>query len=160
MFNLVMSIGKKHHTLLKTQERVFQATLIITFNITIWLLTQQNYIITQYRTNEVRSWKKKIRVFVFRSSVFGLWSSVFGLRFVDAHYWPSVSEVDSPVSSIRKKLSHRKLVHHNPSIKYASRWWAKRKWFHVHDKKKFPEVRANRALKRTTTKQWNSLFLR
>ena len=55
MFNLVMSIGKKRHTLLKTQERMFQATLIITFNITMWLLTQQNYIITQFRTKEVRS---------------------------------------------------------------------------------------------------------
>ena len=57
-----MSIGKKHHTLLKTQERVFQATLIITFNITIWLLTQQNYIITQYRTNEVRSWTNLLQL--------------------------------------------------------------------------------------------------
>ena len=35
-------------------------------------------------------------------------------------WWLSTSEIYSSVSSIRKKLSYRKHVHHNPSIKYAS----------------------------------------
>ena len=35
-------------------------------------------------------------------------------------WWLSISEINSSVSSSRKKLSYRKHVHHNPSIKYAS----------------------------------------
>ena len=35
-------------------------------------------------------------------------------------WWLSISEIDSSVSSNRKKLSYRKHVHHNPSIRYAS----------------------------------------
>ena len=46
-------------------------------------------------------------------------------------WWLSVSEIDSSVSSIRKKISYRKHVHHNPSSKYASRCWEKREWLHV-----------------------------
>ena len=57
---------------------------------------------------------------------------------------PSISEIDSSVSSIRKKLSYRKDVYHNPSIKYALRCWAKRKWIHVLWNKPFPEVQTNR----------------
>ena len=45
---------------------------------------------------------------------------------------------------LRKKLSHRKDIHHNPSSKCASRCWAKRKWRHVLWDKPFPEVRTNR----------------
>ena len=43
----------------------------------------------------------------------------------------SISEINFSVSSIRKKISYRRHVHHNPSITYASRCWAKRKWLHV-----------------------------
>ena len=43
----------------------------------------------------------------------------------------SISEIDSSVSSIWKKLSYRKHVHHNPSIKYGLRCRAKIKWRHV-----------------------------
>ena len=68
-------------------------------------------------------------------------------------WWLSISESDSSVSSIRKKLSYRKHVHHNPSIKYASRCWAKRKWLHILWDKQFPEVRTNRALKSTMIKR-------
>ena len=46
-------------------------------------------------------------------------------------WWLSISEIDSSVSSFRKKISYRKHVHNNPSSKYASRCWAKRKWLHV-----------------------------
>ena len=38
----------------------------------------------------------------------------------------SIPEINFSVSSIRKKISHRRHVHHNPSITYASRCWAKR----------------------------------
>ena len=50
-----------------------------------------------------------------------------------------ILEINSSVSSIRKKISYRKHVHHN-----ASRCWAKRKWLHVLWHKPFPEVRTNR----------------
>ena len=43
----------------------------------------------------------------------------------------SISEINFSVSSIRKKISYHRHVHHNPSITYASRCWAKRKWLHV-----------------------------
>ena len=43
----------------------------------------------------------------------------------------SISEIDSSVSSIRKKVSYRKHVHHNPSSKHASRCWEKREWLRV-----------------------------
>ena len=42
--------------------------------------------------------------------------------------WLSISEIDSSVSSVRKKISYRKHGHHNLSSKYASRCWEKRKW--------------------------------
>ena len=56
----------------------------------------------------------------------------------------SVSEIDFSVSSIWKKSSYRKNVHHNLSIKYASRCWAKRKWRNVLWDKPFPGVQTNR----------------
>ena len=59
-------------------------------------------------------------------------------------WWLSILEIDSSVSSIRKKLSHHNHVHYNPSIKHASRCWAKRRWLHVLWDKPFPEVRTNR----------------
>ena len=43
----------------------------------------------------------------------------------------SISEINSSVNSIRKKISYRKHVHHNPSSKYASRCWEKREWLHA-----------------------------
>ena len=46
--------------------------------------------------------------------------------------------------ALGKKLSYRSHVHHNPSRKYASRCWDKRKWLHVLWDKPFPEVRTNR----------------
>ena len=44
----------------------------------------------------------------------------------------------------RKYLSCSKHVHHNPSIRYASRCQAKRKWLHVLWDRPFLEVRTNR----------------
>ena len=52
-------------------------------------------------------------------------------------WWLTISEIYSSFSSIRKKLSYRGHVHLNPSIKYASRCWAKRKWLHVCEKNHF-----------------------
>ena len=46
-------------------------------------------------------------------------------------WWPSISEIDSSVSSIRKQLSYRKHVHHKPGSKYALRCWEKRERLHV-----------------------------
>ena len=43
-----------------------------------------------------------------------------------------------------EKLFHRRDVHHNPIIKYASRCLEKRKWLHVLWDKSFPEIRTNR----------------
>ena len=59
-------------------------------------------------------------------------------------WWLSILEIDSLVSSIRKKLTYRKHFHHNPSIKYASRCWAKRKELHVLWDKQFLQVQTNR----------------
>ena len=59
-------------------------------------------------------------------------------------WWLSISEIDSSLSSIRKKLSYRNHVNHNPGHKYASRCWDKRKCLHVLWDKTFPEVRTNR----------------
>ena len=57
-------------------------------------------------------------------------------------WWLSISEIDFSVSRIRKKISHRKHVHHNPSIKYTSRCWEKRVApCFVKQLKLFPEVR-------------------
>ena len=42
-----------------------------------------------------------------------------------------------------KKSSYRKNVHHNLSIKYASRCWVKRKWRNVLWDKPFPGVQTN-----------------
>ena len=46
MFSLVMSIGKKHHALMKAWARLFNAIQITILHVTMWQLTQQNYIIT------------------------------------------------------------------------------------------------------------------
>ena len=43
----------------------------------------------------------------------------------------SISEINFSVSSIKEKISYHRHEHHNPSITYASRCWAKRKWLHV-----------------------------
>ena len=60
-------------------------------------------------------------------------------------WWLLISEIDSSLSSIRKKLSYRNHVHHNPGRKYASRCWdVERKCLHVLWDKTFPEVRTNR----------------
>ena len=53
--------------------------------------------------------------------------------------WLPISEINSSVSSLRKKISYRKHVHHN-----ASRCWAKRKWLYVLWDKPFSEVWTNR----------------
>ena len=50
MFSLGMSIGKKHHALMKAWARVFNAVQIKMLHVTMWQLTQQNYIITQFQT--------------------------------------------------------------------------------------------------------------
>ena len=54
MFSLVMSIGKKHHALMKALARLFNAIQITILHVTMWQLTQQNYIITQFQTKGVR----------------------------------------------------------------------------------------------------------
>ena len=54
MLGLGMSIGKKHHALMKAWSRVFDATEIKIVHVTMWQLTQQNYIITQFHTKKVR----------------------------------------------------------------------------------------------------------
>ena len=54
--------------------------------------------------------------------------------------WLSISDINSTVSSIGKKLWYRRHVHHNSSNKYASRGWAKRKWLHVLWDKPFLQV--------------------
>ena len=54
MFSLGMSIGKKHHALMKAWARVFNAIQIKILHVTMWQLTQQNYIITQFQTKKVR----------------------------------------------------------------------------------------------------------
>ena len=53
--------------------------------------------------------------------------------------WLPISEINFSVSSLRKKISYRKHVHHN-----ASRCWAKRKWLYVLWDKPFSEVWTNR----------------
>ena len=53
MFSLGMSIGKKHHALMKVCRRVINAIQII-LRVAVWQLTQQNYIITQIQTKKVR----------------------------------------------------------------------------------------------------------
>ena len=52
--------------------------------------------------------------------------------------------------ALGKKLSYRKHVHHNPSIKYGLRCQAKIKWRHVLWDKPFLEVRTNRVESRKT----------
>ena len=54
MFSLGMSIGKKHHALMKACARVLNAIQIIILRVAVWQLTQQNYIITQMQTKKVR----------------------------------------------------------------------------------------------------------
>ena len=63
-------------------------------------------------------------------------------------WWLSTSEIYSSVSSIRKKLSYRKHVHHNSSSKYATR-----KWLHFLWDKPFPEVRTN-PVENMKTQRW------
>ena len=46
-------------------------------------------------------------------------------------------EMDSSVSSTRKNLSYCKHVYHNPSIRYASRCRAKRKWLYFFETNHF-----------------------
>ena len=43
MFSLDVSIGKKHHALMKAGARVFNAIQIIILHVTMWQLTLQNY---------------------------------------------------------------------------------------------------------------------
>ena len=64
----------------------------------------------------------------------------------------SISEIDSSVSSVRKKLSYHKHVHHNLSSNYASRCWGK--LLHVLWDNPFPEVPTNdqKAWKHSTEK--------
>ena len=80
-------------------------------------------------------------------------------------WWLSISVIDSSVSSIKKKISKRKHVHHDPSSKYASRCWEKRKWLHVFfwynwtiswSSNESSRKHENTALKSTMIKQWNS----
>ena len=54
MFSLGMSIGKKHHALMKAWARVFNAIQIKILHVTMWQLTQQNYVITQCQTKKIR----------------------------------------------------------------------------------------------------------
>ena len=54
MLSLGTSIGKKHHALMKARARVFNAIQIKILHVTMWQLTQQNYIITQFQTKRVR----------------------------------------------------------------------------------------------------------
>ena len=49
-----MGIGKKHHALIKAWARVFNAIQIKILHVTVWQLTQQDYIITQCQTKKVR----------------------------------------------------------------------------------------------------------
>ena len=41
-----MSIGEKHHALMKAWTRVFNGIQVIILYVTMWQLTKQNYIIT------------------------------------------------------------------------------------------------------------------
>ena len=52
--------------------------------------------------------------------------------------------------ALGKELSYCMHVHHNLSIKYTLRCWAKRKWLHVLGDKPFPEVGTNQVESMTT----------
>ena len=54
MLSLGMSIGKKHHALMKAWARVFNVIQIKILHVKMWQLTQQNYIITQFQKKKVR----------------------------------------------------------------------------------------------------------
>ena len=54
MFWLGMSIAKKNHALMKASARLFNAIQMIILHVTMWQLTQQNNIITQFQTKKVR----------------------------------------------------------------------------------------------------------
>ena len=61
MLSLGMSIGKKHHALMKAWARVFNVIQIKILHVNIkilhvkmWQLTQQNSIITQFQKKKVR----------------------------------------------------------------------------------------------------------
>ena len=56
MFSLGMSIGKKNHVLMKARARLFNAIQMIKLHVTMWQLTQQNYIITQFQTKKSGNW--------------------------------------------------------------------------------------------------------
>ena len=74
-------------------------------------------------------------------------------------WWLPISKIDSSVSSIRKKISYRKHIHHKPSSKNVSRCREKRVApCFVRQLKLFPEVRTNR-VESMKTKRWKIPWL-
>ena len=57
-------------------------------------------------------------------------------------WWLSISEIDSLVSIIRKKISYRKHIHHNPSSKDVER--RKKGSIFCETTEPFPKLRTNR----------------
>ena len=49
-----MSIAEKNHALMKVSARVFNAIQMIMLHVTMWQLTPQNYIITQFQRKKVK----------------------------------------------------------------------------------------------------------